>query len=184
MSAGCKEAVRQVADTCAADDFRCIFGVTLISMCFMKTLALCCILMLAGGGFLASSFQAEPSGSHTETAEMTSLAFRVHHLEPMLDFYRESFGIRFRQVDTFGIESWFGELDGLLIKFVPIREGADFEGYPFHQPGFRVADVRKVIALAEKYGGRKEGPIRQSEGETQAAVRDPDGNTIELYQRP
>ncbi|HSR49607.1 MAG TPA: VOC family protein [Acidobacteriota bacterium] len=82
------------------------------------------------------------------------------------------------------IESWFGELDGLLIKFVPIREGADFEGYPFHQPGFRVADVRKVIALAEKYGGRKEGPIRQSEGETRAAVRDPDGNTIELYQRP
>jgi catechol 2,3-dioxygenase-like lactoylglutathione lyase family enzyme len=38
-----------------------------------------------------------------------------------------------------------------------------------------------VIALAIKHGGRQEGKTIQVAGKKQAAVRDPDGNTIELY---
>jgi catechol 2,3-dioxygenase-like lactoylglutathione lyase family enzyme len=41
--------------------------------------------------------------------------------------------------------------------------------------------VEAVIALAIKHGGRQEGRVIRTESQIQAALRDPDGNTIELY---
>jgi len=112
---------------------------------------------------------------------ISSIALRVYNLDAMLAFYSEAFQVQFREVDTYGIRSQFGEMDGVTLKFVPIRDDTDFKGYPVHQPGFTVPDVEAVINLALQHGGRQEGQIIRSGGKTQAAVRDPDGNTIELY---
>jgi catechol 2,3-dioxygenase-like lactoylglutathione lyase family enzyme len=112
---------------------------------------------------------------------ISSIAFRVYNMDAMLNFYSEAFQVLFQEVDTYGIRSQFGEMNGVTLKFVPIRDDADFKGFPIHQPGFVVGDVDAVVAIAVKYGGRQEGQIIRSNGKTQAAVRDPDGNTIELY---
>lgn len=112
---------------------------------------------------------------------ISSIAFRVYNMEAMLKFYSKAFQIQFREVETYGIPSQFGEMDGITLKFVPIRDDMDFKGYPVHQPGFTVPDVEAVINLALQHGGRQEGQVVRSNGKTQAAVRDPDGNTIELY---
>jgi catechol 2,3-dioxygenase-like lactoylglutathione lyase family enzyme len=112
---------------------------------------------------------------------ISSIALRVANVEAMLQFYSQAFGVKFHEVNTYGISSHFGELNGILLKFVPIRDEADFKNYPVHQMGFNVPDVDAVIALALQHGGREEGNVIRSEGKTQAAVRDPDGNTIELY---
>jgi catechol 2,3-dioxygenase-like lactoylglutathione lyase family enzyme len=114
-------------------------------------------------------------------AVLFSIAIRVSNLEAMVAFYSEAFDVQFHEVATYGIPSQFGELDGVTLKFVPIRDDADFKGFPIHQPGFVVPDVEAVIALAHKHGGRQEGRTIQAEGKIQAAIRDPDGNTIELY---
>ena len=114
--------------------------------------------------------------------KLSSLAIRVANMKDMLAFYAEAFRIQFREVDTYGIRSQFGEMNGLTLKFVPIRDEADFKGYPIHQPGFVVPDVKSVIDIAQKYGGRQEGQLIRVDGKIQAAIRDPDGNTIELYQ--
>ena len=103
-------------------------------------------------------------------------------MEAMTAFYSEAFGAKFRPVDTGGLASQFGEVAGITFKFVPIRDAADFTGFPLHQPGFNVPDVKAVIAIAIKHGGRQEGQILREGNSVQAAVRDPDGNTIELYQ--
>ena len=112
---------------------------------------------------------------------ISSVALRVYNLEAMLKFYSEAFQVQFREVDTYGIHSQFGEVNGITLKFVPIRDSADFEEYPVHQLGFTVADVDAVIALALQFGGQQEGQIIRTEGKIHAAVRDPDGNTLELY---
>ena len=114
-------------------------------------------------------------------ASFSSLAVRVANVEAMIAFYSEAFHIEFQEVNTYGIRSQFGEVGAITLKFVPIRDEADFKGYPVHQPGFVVADVEAVIALALKHGGRQEGKTIYGNGKIQAAVRDPDGNTIELY---
>ena len=119
---------------------------------------------------------AEPRGP-----EITTVALRVHHMDAMMAFYSKAFGVHFESTETNGITSQFGDLRGITLKFVPIREAADFEGWPSHQLGFEVVDVEAVIALAEAHGGRSMGPVLENEGRQHGAVRDPDGNTIELY---
>jgi catechol 2,3-dioxygenase-like lactoylglutathione lyase family enzyme len=113
--------------------------------------------------------------------KFSSIAIRVANVESMVAFYAEAFKIEFQEVDTYGIKSQFGEMNGVTLKFVPIRDEADFKGYPIHQPGFVVPDVQYVIDIAQKYGGRQEGRTIRVDGTLQAAIRDPDGNTIELY---
>lgn len=112
---------------------------------------------------------------------LSSIAIRVANMESMLAFYSEAFQIQFREVDTYGIHSQFGELDGITLKFVPIRDESDFKAYPIHQPGFVVSDVQAIIDIAVKHGGRQEGQLIRAGEQIQAAIRDPDGNTIELY---
>lgn len=112
---------------------------------------------------------------------ISSLALRVSNMDAMIAFYSEAFQVQFREVNTYGIASRFGELNGITLKFVPIRESDDFKNFPIHQPGITVSDVEGVIDLALKHGGRQEGQTVQADGKIQAAVRDPDGNTIELY---
>ena len=112
---------------------------------------------------------------------MTSVAIRVANVEAMVDFYSQAFGTQFWEVNTYGIHSQFGEVNGITLKFVPIRDEADFKNFPIHQLGFTVADVEAVIALAIQHGGRQEGRTLRVDGKIQAAIRDPDGNSIELY---
>lgn len=103
---------------------------------------------------------------------ITSIAIRVCQMDAMVAFYSEAFGVQFENVDTSGFASKFGTLNGILLKFVPIRDNVDFEDYPVHQLGFSVPDIERVIKIALKYGGKTEG---------NTAIRDPDGNTLELY---
>ena len=114
-------------------------------------------------------------------ATLETVAYRVHNMPAMVAFYTEAFGARFREVDARGIRSQFGQVGALTIKFVPIRDTVDFTGFPIHQLGFEVRDVRAVVTAAERHGGRVENPPERDGERTHAAVRDPDGNTLEIY---
>ena len=116
-------------------------------------------------------------------ANLASIAILTHNTDKMKAFYEEAFGFEFEAVDTSGFKSYFGKSAGLTLKLVPLRKEVDFEGFPSHQPGFLVEDLDKVIACAEKHGGKAFGQIHETETSRHGAVRDPDGNTIELYQQ-
>src|SRR5215211_3544298 len=114
-------------------------------------------------------------------AKISSIAFRVYNMNAMLAFYSEAFNVQFQEVDTYGIRSQFGDLDGITLKFVPLRESDDFKNFPTHQPGFVVSDVEAVIAIASSMAAARKGrPYAQTAGSRQPSLRDPDGNTIEL----
>lgn len=102
-------------------------------------------------------------------------------MDAMVAFYTEAFGAAFSEVDTFGLKSMFGNVAGVTLKFVPLRNEVDFEDYSSHQLGFVVDDVEHIIELAGKHGGRQEGETLRDGDSLHAAVRDPDGNSIELY---
>jgi len=138
--------------------------------------------LLALVAVLAGSFSPAPwPPAQTSRPALTTLALRVHHDEAMVRFYSEAFGVRFREVETSGLRSRFGDLNGVTLKFVPIRDAAGFDSFPVHQPGFAVPDVSRVIEIARRHGGRVQDPPVPRDGRVHASVRDPDGNTIELY---
>lgn len=110
-----------------------------------------------------------------------SIAIQVHDMEAMLAFYQRAFGFEFRAVRTGPFDSQFAEREGLTLKLVPMRAAKDFESFPIHQLGFAVDDVEATVALAQELGGQPLGEVVFRDGRaTDAAVRDPDGNSIEL----
>ena len=116
------------------------------------------------------------------SARLTTLAYRVHRMDAMLGFYSEAFGVTFREVQTGPFRSRFGELGGVTLKFVPIRDATEFEKFAIHQPGIEVAgDVTRVIAAALKHGGSVQNPPVEDGDLVHASIRDPDGNTLEVY---
>ena len=135
------------------------------------------VLVCAAAGAIA----AVGLSGQEPAVKLTTVAYRVHKQQAMVAFYSEAFGAKFREVQTGAIRSQFGELPGLTLKFVPIRDAVEFEDFPVHQLGFEVADVERVIALAVKHGGRVQDAPTRTGGRSHASVRDPDGNTIELY---
>jgi catechol 2,3-dioxygenase-like lactoylglutathione lyase family enzyme len=132
---------------------------------------------------ITSAVTAAVVHSQGASVKLTTVAYRVHNMKAMVAFYSEAFGATFRAVDTGPFQSQFGEAAGILLKFVPIRDAADFESFPVHQLGFEVADVERVIAIALKHGGRVQNTPTRDQGRVHAAIRDPDGNTVELYGR-
>ena len=131
-------------------------------------------------GLVAVSMAVIPS-KHAAAPSITTLAYRVHNMDAMVAFYSGAFGVRFAPERTGPVTSQFGRLGPVTLKFVPIRDGVDFDGFAVHQPGFEVVDVQTVITAALKHGGRLQDPPVRRDGRVHAAIRDPDGNTVELY---
>jgi catechol 2,3-dioxygenase-like lactoylglutathione lyase family enzyme len=117
------------------------------------------------------------------SAELTTIALQAYAIDDMRAFYTEAFDGEFSEVEIGGMTCWFGQSAGFTLKLVPLRAESDFEGYPMHQLGITVDDVAAVIAAAIRHGGRQDGSTSLQNGLAYAVVRDPDGNTIELYQR-
>jgi catechol 2,3-dioxygenase-like lactoylglutathione lyase family enzyme len=142
----------------------------------MKRLVVAATLIAGGLAGIGSVLH-----SQAPAPRLTTVAYRVHRQEAMVAFYSEAFGARFREVQTPGLRSQFGEIAGVTLKFVPIRDSVDFDRFPVHQLGFEVPDVERVISVALRHGGRvQDAPVREN-GRVHASVRDPDGNTLELY---
>ncbi len=116
-------------------------------------------------------------------AKLSSIAIQTHRMEAMVAFYTEAFGGEFREVDTGGPKAWFGDVNEITLKLVELLDDVDFDGYPLHQLGFSVDDAEAVIAIAVKHGGCQEGDVARNERQAHGSVRDPDGNTIELYSK-
>jgi predicted enzyme related to lactoylglutathione lyase len=148
-------------------------------LCFVDAAT---VFLGRGGGDVGDQVARSRKPARSE-AVLTTVAFRVHEMREMAAFYAEAFGAQFRTVETGPFYSRFGEVRGLTLKFVPIRSEADFEDFPVHQLGFEVDDVDAVIAAATRHGGRVQNSPQRTEGRVHAAIRDPDGNTIELYGR-
>ena len=138
---------------------------------------------LTGALLNARIYRALRQRGSAVNAQLTTLAFRVHHMARMEAFYSEAFGFVFRDEKTGAMTSRFGTAGQLTVKLVPIRDAADFVGFPVHQPGFEVMDIERVIAIATKHGGALLHAPTRTGGQLTASVRDPDGNTVELYQR-
>jgi catechol 2,3-dioxygenase-like lactoylglutathione lyase family enzyme len=137
------------------------------------------LLALLGGSAPAGG--RHPVDPGAVPATLRTVAYRVHRMPAMVAFYTEAFGARFAEVNANGIRSQFGVVGPLTLKFVPIRDTVDFDGFPVHQLGFEVADVGSVIRIAQRHGGRVQDPPRPDGGRMHAALRDPDGNTLEVY---
>lgn len=116
-----------------------------------------------------------------ERRGLTRVTLRTCRFEELYAFYSFLFYVTFRSEDSGGLSCLVADIGDVQLKLVPLRDEPDFDGYPVHQLGFEVPNVDEAVSSALRSGGRLEGEVIRTDGRLHACVRDPDGNTIELF---
>lgn len=112
---------------------------------------------------------------------VAQISLRACKVAEMTSFYMATFDAEFRAQESGGLNCLVADLGHVQLKLVPLRDETNFDGYPLHQLGFEVPDVEDAVSTALRWGGRLESEVVRANGRLHACVRDPDGNTIELF---
>ena len=113
-----------------------------------------------------------------QLAQMTLATTRTTE---MVKFYDTAFGTGLKPTEAYGITLYNGSLAGIPLTICPNEIAGVQAEQSRHQLAFRVADLAAILLQVEAAGGSIE-PTLSTDPLTQAILRDPDGNTIQLLQ--
>lgn len=113
--------------------------------------------------------------------ELSGFTIAVHHFDAMRAFYAAIFREEWEEVELApGIRILRMSLAGMTIQLCAASvagvTAADFR----HQLRFTVADLQAAIATGLAHGGQLHSEPVETADMRFAALRDPDGNTLEL----
>lgn len=115
-------------------------------------------------------------------AALMGMTVAVVRMSAMVDFYQSVFKAEFQPVDAHGAMMFRGRVAGLDMLLCPQElAGVRAEQGRF-QLKFQVHDIHRTIDLALTNGGSLLNAPVENNGTKAAAVRDPDGNSIEFEQ--
>jgi predicted enzyme related to lactoylglutathione lyase len=101
----------------------------------------------------------------------------------MVAFYGRLFQAEFRAIDCGEFQLYRGEIaPGLELQFCPKAVAGITATQNIHQLRFVVPELERYLALAVLAGGQVLGEVTVQGGRRCGAVRDPDGNSLELIE--
>jgi predicted enzyme related to lactoylglutathione lyase len=100
--------------------------------------------------------------------------------EKMAAFYAAVFGAELREVPAYGTGIWVGKLGSLEVMLCPKVVAGITAKENTIQLRFVVPDVQAAMTKAGEHGGMALGEPFPHAGRVMGAIRDPDGNSIEL----
>ena len=98
----------------------------------------------------------------------------------MVRFYDMLFDTQLQAKEIQGVTFHNGTLAGIPLLICPNEIAGVEAEQSRHQLALRVADLESLLGRVESVGGLIETPMTESM--TEAILRDPDGNTIEVIQ--
>ena len=100
-------------------------------------------------------------------------------------FYTALLGVEFTAAPMGDLQFFDGRLGALAIRIFPASVAGIEAKDNRHQLGFRVPDLRGALARALAAGGTMDPgwEVQTLPNGLTVALRDPDGNSIELFQR-
>lgn len=112
--------------------------------------------------------------------QLTQITLATTHTAKMVKFYNTLFGAELQPTEAYGTTLYNGSLAGIPLVICPNEIAGVQAEQSRHQLSFRVADLAAILSRVEAAGGSIETPM--PDPLTQAILRDPDGNTIEVMQ--
>lgn len=103
-------------------------------------------------------------------------------MSAMVDFYQSVFQAEFQPVEAYGAMLFRGKIAGLDVLLCPQEVAGIHADQNRFQLKFEVPDIHHTINLALTNGGSLLNAPVENDGSKAAAVRDPDGNSIEFEQ--
>ena len=98
----------------------------------------------------------------------------------MAAFYAAVFGAELSPLEAMGTTIWVGALGGVELLLCPKIVAGITARENTIQLRIVVADVPGAVAAAQQHGGCSLGDVFVHEGRAMGAIRDPDGNSIEV----
>ena len=115
---------------------------------------------------------------------LVRIAIAAINVDKMVSFYNQVFDAQFQAIETGGGTFYAGQLAGLALTLIP-NEVAQVDAKQNRQQlTFVVANLEEVLSKAVQAGGKKLVETLESPEGKQAAITDPDGNTIEFLEQP
>ncbi|MDQ3004023.1 MAG: VOC family protein [Chloroflexota bacterium] len=114
-------------------------------------------------------------------AQLTQMTLATTRTAEMVKFYDTLFGTGLKPTEAYGTMLYNGNLAGLPLTICPNEIAGVQAEQSRHQLAFRVADLVAILSQVEAAGGSIETPLSE-DPPTQAILRDPDDNTIEVTQ--
>jgi predicted enzyme related to lactoylglutathione lyase len=121
----------------------------------------------------------------TQTVTQTVLkgvTLAVVRMSAMVDFYTSVFQTEFQPVEAYGAMLFRGNIAGLDMLLYPQELAGIHTDQNRFLLKFAVSDIKYTLNLALTNGGSLINAAVENEGKKSAAVRDPDGNSIEFEQ--
>jgi predicted enzyme related to lactoylglutathione lyase len=119
--------------------------------------------------------------SVTQTV-LKGLTLAVVRMSAMVDFYQSVFQAEFQPVEAYGAMLFRGKIAGLDVLLYPQEVAGIHVDQSRCLLKFEVTDIHHILDLALTNGGSLLNAPVENEGSKAAAVRDPDGNSIEFEQ--
>lgn len=114
---------------------------------------------------------------------LSGVTIAVHRWDAMQEFYTAMLGLEWEEVELApGVRILRARCEGATIQLclasVAGVSATDFR----HQLRFTVSDLAAALAAGEAQGGQLQGEMVEHDRQRFAAMRDPDGNTLELVE--
>ena len=113
---------------------------------------------------------------------LVRIAIAASNVKAMVHFYEHVFDANFQSIKTEHATFYAGQIAGIALTLIPNTVAQVKAEQNRQQLSFVVADLEQVLALSEKAGGKNLIDLIDTPEGKQAAVTDPDGNTIEFLQ--
>jgi predicted enzyme related to lactoylglutathione lyase len=113
--------------------------------------------------------------------QLTQMTLAATHTIEMVKFYDALFDTELQPTEVYGTRLYDGNLAGIHLTICPNEIAGVQAEQSRHQLAFRVADLAAILSRVEAAGGSIETPL-SNDPSTQAILRDPDGNTIQVLQ--
>ncbi len=115
---------------------------------------------------------------------LTKINISVTNYEIMKEFYSKVFELKFNEVSLGEFSMATVKMDSISLTLVPIEISGVSADVNNIQLGFELSNLESILNLVEKYKGKIKDPLQVSGNSKYAGIYDPDGNTIELLEKP
>jgi predicted enzyme related to lactoylglutathione lyase len=114
--------------------------------------------------------------------KLNQITLAVFSMEAMVTFYRQIFGLIFRKEEMAGYTLFRAEVNGFDMLFCPAELAGNDASSNRHQLHLSVKDLAHLMEQVPKHGGSVLQEIVDHGLYREAAIRDPDQNSLVLRQ--
>lgn len=110
--------------------------------------------------------------------KIEGLTMAITNMEQMLSFYCNVFQIQFKEKEMYESRLYSGVWGGLNLLFCPAEIAGNTAVQNRHQFDIVVSNIKNIIKVTSKYGGKTMGGIVEDELSLSIGIYDPDNNSI------